>query len=197
MFSYIYASPRQEFNLDTPDDVRGGVVLTDGNQHDYSTGSINAPFPQGVNGFYDEQLLVSLTGQSGTQSDFNQLGGPNESSNSVGLGLSNQSTDRETNQHSPAIYEDYSRALAGMSEQPGTQLQQDNVLIRRVRESRPVPIERPATPLSESSSKLKCHHPRCNHEYVYAQSQGLRKHERIKHNSPKRGPGRKRTRSAA
>lgn len=89
----------------------GGVVLTDGNQHDYSTGSINAPFPQGVNGFYDEQLLVSLTGQSGTQSDFNQLGGPNESSNSVGLGLSNQSTDRETNQHSPAIYEDYSRSV--------------------------------------------------------------------------------------
>lgn len=89
----------------------GGVGLTDGNQHDYSTGSINAPFSQGVNGFYDEQLLVSLTGQSVTQSDFNQLGGPNESSNSVGLGLSNQSSDRETNQHSPAIYEDYSRSV--------------------------------------------------------------------------------------
>lgn len=84
-----------------------------------------------------------------------------------------------------------------MSEQPGTQLQQDNILIQRVREPRPIPIERPVTPLSESSSKLKCHHPRCNHDYVYAQSQGLRKHERIKHNSPKRGPGRKRTRSAA
>lgn len=94
----------------------GGVGLTDGDQHDYSTGSINAPFPQGVNGFYDEQLLASLTGQSVTQSDFNQLSGPNEPLNSVGLDLPNEYIDREyidreTNQHSPAIYEDYSRSV--------------------------------------------------------------------------------------
>ncbi|KAJ9301371.1 hypothetical protein DTO271G3_1506 [Paecilomyces variotii] len=196
MFSYIYASPRQEFNLDTPDDVRGGVGWTDGNQHDYSTGTINAPVSQGVAGFYDEQFHTSPTWQSVTQFDFNQLSGPNEPSNSVELDLPNLSIDGETNQHS-TLREHYSWTLKGMSEQRGIQLQQDNSCIQRVRESQPVPIENEVTPPSESSSKLRCHHPNCNHDYVFVTSQGLRNHERTKHNSPKRGPGRKRTRSAA